>query len=622
MLPFEVGRPGADASVARAPRRAAASLQNRPRVTPRELRCVRSRLRPHAGDSKSDCHHPRPTHVARRHRAAAGDRHHRLRPVPVQAAGLPRHPGGRRTGRVAGRNTRSRRRSTTAAGAAGSWTRLPDIQAMDAAASDALAVILRESPRYANLAIADASGRWSPARSRSPARCRSRSATSSPESWRPGSVRGRRVPPQPGLFAAGPRRGLPPPRFDGRRPRRHLDHARPRMDGGLRGRSNLPPDAVLLVFDAEGTVVTRSIDPAQWTGRKVYSADAFHEMRRSRVGTATVTGVDGVERLFALSWVTDGGRDARGGRGDRHPDEDRERGRVGVARPNLGILLAGALACLGLTWLAADRFFLRETRALLGTARALKAGDVSARTGISEGPGELRDVARALDAGLEAVARQLRVAREIQMGFLPVSLAAATRGTPPRRAGGHRAGPEGGRRSLRGPPRRRRPRGRRVGRRVGQGLPGGAVHGGGGDRPPHPGPQHHRPGRDPEAPERRTRRAEPARDVRDDPVPRVRPGGEAGHVRGRRPPPARHPVARSGAAAGVSLVGPAGRPLAVQSDRERVDAARAGRHVRALLGRRQRGDERGATTSSARTACWRCSTRSTRALRPTSSARR
>jgi serine phosphatase RsbU (regulator of sigma subunit) len=194
--------------------------------------------------------------------------------------------------------------------------------------------------------------------------------------------------------------------------------------------SNLPADAVLLVFDAEGTVLTRSADAAHWTGRKVYSADVFQGMRSSRVRSATVTGVDGVERLFALDWVSGGGPNVVAAAAIGIPTRTASAAAWASLVENLAILLTGALACLGLTWFAADRFFLRETRALLGTARALKAGDVSARTGISEGPGELRDVARALDAGLEAVARQLGIAREIQMGFLPVSLPAATRGTP------------------------------------------------------------------------------------------------------------------------------------------------------------------------------------------------
>ena len=71
---------------------------------------------------------------------------------------------------------------------------------------------------------------------------------------------------------------------------------------------------------------------------------------------------------------------------------------------NLGILLLGALGCAALAWIAADRFFLRETRALLRTARRMKKGDLSARTGLPDGRGELREVAQALDSGLGALA--------------------------------------------------------------------------------------------------------------------------------------------------------------------------------------------------------------------------
>ncbi len=59
------------------------------------------------------------------------------------------------------------------AGAADSLERLPAIQAMDASSGAVLAEILRESPRYTNLAIADCRRpRGRQRRCRSPARCR------------------------------------------------------------------------------------------------------------------------------------------------------------------------------------------------------------------------------------------------------------------------------------------------------------------------------------------------------------------------------------------------------------------------------------------------------------------
>ena len=61
-------------------------------------------------------------------------------------------------------------------------------------------------------------------------------------------------------------------------------------------------------------------------------------------------------------------------------------------------------------------------------------------------------------------------------------------GHRPRRARRHRTGQTGRRRPVRGPPRRRRPRRGGARRRLGQGHPGGALHGGGRDRAAHARP--------------------------------------------------------------------------------------------------------------------------------------
>ena len=308
--------------------------------------------------------------------------------------------------------------------------RLPAIQTMDSSSSAALAEILREAPTYTNIAIADASGRVV--------------ASALPVSGDV-SVRDRvffRQAVDTRAFAVGVfyRNPISP------RPGLNMGYPIVGAGGAVRGviwvslglewtadfvaGGNLPAEAVLLVLDDQGTVLMRSTEHERWVGQQVYRSDVFQKMRRERSGIVTAAGVDGVERLFALTWLTDSASDPLAVVAIGIPTETAKAAAWSSLVKNLGILLAGGLACLGLTWFVADRFFLRETRALLGTVRRMKAGDLTARTGLSEGRGELRDVAHALDAGLEAVARQLRIAREIQMGILPVSLAAATRGTP------------------------------------------------------------------------------------------------------------------------------------------------------------------------------------------------
>ena len=282
--------------------------------------------------------------------------------------------------------------------------RLPAIQAMDGSASATLAQILRESPEYTNIALADPMGRV---------------VSSALPFTGELSVRDRvffRRTVEKRAFASGTFYRNPIS------PRPGLNMGYPVVDGGgsLRGvvwislglewtadfvaRSNLPAGAVLLVLDSDGNVLMRSIDPEQWVGRNVDRSEIFQKIRGASSGTVTAPGVEGIERLFAFTRIANDGHDAEAFAAIGIPTEVARQAAWWSLSRNLAILLAGALACLGLTWLAADRFFLRETRALLGTARRMKAGDLTARTGLSEGRGELRDVGRALDSGLAALA--------------------------------------------------------------------------------------------------------------------------------------------------------------------------------------------------------------------------
>jgi signal transduction histidine kinase/DNA-binding response OmpR family regulator/HPt (histidine-containing phosphotransfer) domain-containing protein len=282
--------------------------------------------------------------------------------------------------------------------------RIPAVQTLDASAGAFLAEHLRESPEYTNLAIADAGGRIV--------------ASALPFSGEV-SVRERvffRRTVETKAFAVGVfyRNPITP------RPGINLGCPLLGPDGAVRGviwaslglewiadfvaGGGLPRDAVVLVVDKAGTVLMRSLDPGRWVGQKIDGSDVFQIMRRGSSGTAVGRGLDEVDRLYAFAQIQAGGRDADAFLSIGIPTETAERvARASLVR-NLGILLLGALACFGLALVAAERFFLRETRALLGAARRLKAGDLTARTGLPEGRGELREVAAALDTGVASLA--------------------------------------------------------------------------------------------------------------------------------------------------------------------------------------------------------------------------
>jgi signal transduction histidine kinase len=75
---------------------------------------------------------------------------------------------------------------------------------------------------------------------------------------------------------------------------------------------------------------------------------------------------------------------------------------------NLLALGAATLLALGAAWFGGDFFLLRRLRRLLATTQRLSHGDLSARTGVATGDGELHQLARAFDEMAESL--QQRVA--------------------------------------------------------------------------------------------------------------------------------------------------------------------------------------------------------------------
>jgi methyl-accepting chemotaxis protein len=78
-----------------------------------------------------------------------------------------------------------------------------------------------------------------------------------------------------------------------------------------------------------------------------------------------------------------------------------------LARNLAGLGLVAALALVA-AWVGGDLFLARRVTSLVAAARRLGAGDLSARTGISDHRGELGQLARAFDDMAEAIARRQR----------------------------------------------------------------------------------------------------------------------------------------------------------------------------------------------------------------------
>ena len=158
---------------------------------------------------------------------------------------------------------------------------------------------------------------------------------------------------------------------------------------------SLSPGAVFAVIDHHGTILARRPDPGRWVGRDLHDSPVIRAVLSHREGVIEAKGVDGVPRLWSFRPV-EGTRDAAA---YAMLGMDRKMVFAGadrVMRRSLLMLALTALVALFAAWLGARVFILRPVDAIVSAARRLRAGDMTARTSMTE-PGELGDLGRSFD---------------------------------------------------------------------------------------------------------------------------------------------------------------------------------------------------------------------------------
>lgn len=168
--------------------------------------------------------------------------------------------------------------------------------------------------------------------------------------------------------------------------------------GSVATEAHLPQGSVVTVVDQNGTILTRVPHPTSWVGRSVAAVPIFRfVLKQSREGTAQGLELDGTRSLFAfkplLSITQSGNIYVAVG----IPTS------VAFARSNrilayslAGLALVAAFA-FAVAWYGSEIFLMRRIRALLEATDRLRHGDLSARTGVPSGAGELNRLARAFD---------------------------------------------------------------------------------------------------------------------------------------------------------------------------------------------------------------------------------
>ncbi|MFN8495986.1 MAG: histidine kinase [Caldilineaceae bacterium] len=167
--------------------------------------------------------------------------------------------------------------------------------------------------------------------------------------------------------------------------------------------TQLPAYANLLILDTKGTVMVRY--PAQAVGQTFTNSTFIQTILQQHEGVQEMDGLDGVRRLYAFTFAGE----------QSAPDFYVIVGILpahiyaGVNRTLssslLGLGVIG-LAALIAAWVSAEFMIVRRAKRITGAALRLRAGDLSARTGIMHDSTELGELARTFDA--MAIALQQR----------------------------------------------------------------------------------------------------------------------------------------------------------------------------------------------------------------------
>jgi signal transduction histidine kinase/DNA-binding response OmpR family regulator len=183
---------------------------------------------------------------------------------------------------------------------------------------------------------------------------------------------------------------------------------------GWRGLAGAAAGTAFAVWDANGTILYRHPDNAQWAGKRFADLDLWRSMRSATGATVLEAGgVDGVRRVYAVGFLDD------------FPDAGLYFS-LGVPRPELTagpdqvflrsviVLALVAAAVLALGWFLAERHLRRPVALLDAAGRRLGAGDFTVRVddSVARG-GELGRLIRGFNEAAAALEMKHAESREL-----------------------------------------------------------------------------------------------------------------------------------------------------------------------------------------------------------------
>jgi signal transduction histidine kinase len=180
--------------------------------------------------------------------------------------------------------------------------------------------------------------------------------------------------------------------------------------------AELPKGALLLVFDRNGTVLASyPPNPQAEVGKSDRSNPLFAAMLAHGQGTVELREFDGIPRIFAFTGLR--GLPMAGYVSIGIPQAVAYAPARRALTRNLICLGVVGVVALATAWIGVELFIVRRMQVLVQAAKRLSTGDLSTRTGLAHGPGELHQLAAAFDemaASLEKHELQQRLEEDLR----------------------------------------------------------------------------------------------------------------------------------------------------------------------------------------------------------------
>jgi len=179
--------------------------------------------------------------------------------------------------------------------------------------------------------------------------------------------------------------------------------------------AQLPEGFTIIQIDENAVVLARQPDPGQWLGQSMIENPTFREILSEKKGVIEARGEDDMAYIYAFAPLHSSLRKRPVymilGMPRQLAFADSNR----VLHRNITLLAIVALAAMLAAWYGGDFFVMRQIKAMAQTSRRLAGGEMSARTGLDHGSGELGQLAKSFDEMATAIEQRQAERRQAAM---------------------------------------------------------------------------------------------------------------------------------------------------------------------------------------------------------------